>query len=56
VNLYKLIAFLCRYGHQPAAELWHTPIRDLYGLAAAVGGLMADEADAMREGAASGGG
>lgn len=56
MNLYKLIAFAGRYGHQPAAGMWDAPMRDLIAFTRAVASLMSEEAEAMREATAGGGG
>lgn len=44
----RLVAFLGRYGHQPAPIVWDMPITEVIELAEAVGGLIQDEADAAR--------
>jgi hypothetical protein len=48
VQLYKLLAFLGRYGHQSATEMLKLTVRELVALAAEVGELIREEGEAMR--------
>lgn len=45
----RLVAFLGRYGHQPAPVVWAMDITEVVELAEAVGSLIEDEAEAARK-------
>jgi len=48
--IWRRIAFLGRYGHQPAHALLRMPTTQLYDLARAVAELMREERDLIPEG------
>lgn len=45
------MAFLGRYGHQPADEIMRMPMRDIMSLAHGVGELIKEEAEATERAA-----
>ena len=47
-RIWKLVAFLGRYGHQPARECMSMPSGDMRELANGVAEIMREESDAMR--------
>jgi hypothetical protein len=49
-RVWRVIAFLARYGHQQAAGLMDFPLSDLRQLQECVGELMDDEARATKRG------
>lgn len=53
-NLWKLLAFLGRYGHQSVPALMGLSSADARSLASATAGLLKEEADAMKKGAGGG--
>ena len=50
-DLWKLLAFLGRYGHQPVDVCLDLPTMDLHQLASGVGEIMEEESNAMRSAA-----
>jgi hypothetical protein len=42
-RLVKLVAFVCRYGHQQAMWCWSQPLSDLKKFADALGELLSEE-------------
>ncbi len=47
-RIWKHIAFLGRYGHQPADVCLNMAVNDMTLLSSAVAGLLKDEADALK--------
>lgn len=47
-RIWKLVAFLARYGHQPAGEVLAMTVDRVEALARAVGELLDGEAEAQR--------
>lgn len=47
-RIWKLVAFLARYGHQPAPAVLGMPVDRLEALACAVGDLLDAEAEASK--------
>lgn len=50
VRIWRVIAFLARYGHQQANGLLDFPLTDLRLLQEQVGSIMEDEAQATKQG------
>jgi hypothetical protein len=47
-RIWRLVAFLGRYGHQPVEDCLHMTFADLCSLAEGVSELLREESDAMR--------
>lgn len=47
-QIFNLVAYLGRYGHQRAADVLAMPVTDMMLLAKSVGQLISDENDAHR--------
>ena len=48
-RILKQVAFLGRYGHQPANVVLHMPMQDVIAMADAVAELLDEEAEALKK-------
>lgn len=53
-RIWRIVAFLARYGHQQAAALLDFTLADLRELQECIGDLMEDEAKAVKNGMGGG--